>query len=403
MPATRSRSASGTSSSVAGRPSDPRPLRQPDAGVDLVERRVRRCGPHGSRLHHCVGIVRTGSGFLPAGLHEGEDEHQEAEQALRSHVAVVDPEPVASIGHREKGVSWAFGRAPDADQGPEGAARSHLGFRRRRHAPVGHVRLWHLDDGREVDQDLQDGPAEDRDLRVVGRHRAVDDLKLPAGGIEAQQLPDGQDVSLDARVHLLPQGHQHGLFAIDPAHPETDRARELEPTEPLQEDVELRVRGPCPKVASEAVVEAIHDVHREPKDDVRGIPRLNHAQEGRRGDRRHQGAREALARERGVGDGRPVGILTLSAQRHAAVGHPWHYPAGAEDAPQRRERALHRVPADDLPDVQEHRGVAVPQLDEVQEHLALPRLGDRPRVVESVARHRRRADARASGHAERSE
>ena len=104
-----------------------------------------------------------------------------------------------------------------------------------------------VDEGRQVHQDLQDGPAEDRDLRVVGRHGAVHDLKLPAGGIEAQQLPDGQDVRLDARVHLLPQGHQHGLFAIDPAHPETDRPRELDPAEPLQEDVELRVRGPRPQ------------------------------------------------------------------------------------------------------------------------------------------------------------
>ena len=43
----------------------PRPLRQPDAGVHLIQRRVRRCGLHDSRLHHCVGIVRTGAPSFP--------------------------------------------------------------------------------------------------------------------------------------------------------------------------------------------------------------------------------------------------------------------------------------------------------------------------------------------------
>ena len=41
-PARRSSSASGMSSSVAGRPSAARQLGQPDAGVDLVERRIAR-------------------------------------------------------------------------------------------------------------------------------------------------------------------------------------------------------------------------------------------------------------------------------------------------------------------------------------------------------------------------
>ena len=43
----------------------PRPLRQPDAGVDLIQRGVRRCGLHHSRLPHCVGIVRTGAPSFP--------------------------------------------------------------------------------------------------------------------------------------------------------------------------------------------------------------------------------------------------------------------------------------------------------------------------------------------------
>ena len=44
---------------------DPGSLRQPDAGVDLVERWVRRCGLHESGLHHCVGMVRTGALSFP--------------------------------------------------------------------------------------------------------------------------------------------------------------------------------------------------------------------------------------------------------------------------------------------------------------------------------------------------
>ena len=44
---------------------DSGPLRQPDAGVDLVERWVHRCGQHDAGLHHCVGIVRTGAPSFP--------------------------------------------------------------------------------------------------------------------------------------------------------------------------------------------------------------------------------------------------------------------------------------------------------------------------------------------------
>ena len=117
------------------------------------------------------------------------------------------------------------------------------------------------------------------------------------GGIQAQQLPGGQHLRLEARVHLAPEGHQHGLFAIDPAHPQADRPRELDPAESFQEDVELRVRGPRPRVAPVAVVDAVHDVHREPQHQVHGVPGLDQAQEGRRGNRRHQRAGEALARE----------------------------------------------------------------------------------------------------------
>ena len=43
----------------------PGSLRQPDAGVDLVEGRVRRWRLAHSSLHHCVGIVSTGAPSFP--------------------------------------------------------------------------------------------------------------------------------------------------------------------------------------------------------------------------------------------------------------------------------------------------------------------------------------------------
>ena len=67
--------------------------------------------------------------------------------------------------------------------------------------------------------------------------------------------------------------------------------------------------------------------------------------------------------------------------------------------PGRGERALHRVAADDLPDIQEHRRVAVAELRQVQQHLALPRLGDGRRVIKPDPGHRAGADG-AAGHAQ---
>jgi hypothetical protein len=77
------------------------------------------------------------------------------------------------------------------------------------------VRLGHSDERREVHQDLQDGPAEDGDLFVVGGHGPVDDSKFFGAGVEAQHLPDGTHIRLDARVHLPAESQERGFFAID--------------------------------------------------------------------------------------------------------------------------------------------------------------------------------------------
>ena len=223
------------------------------------------------------------------------------------------------------------------------------------------------------------------------------DPELAPLGIEPQQMPDHLGVHLDARVHLLPQGQHHGLFATDALHAQTDGARVLDPPEPRQELVEFRVGRPPPcGPAAEPILDAVERVHRQPQRQVDGIPCLDQAQNRRGGNWRHQGAGKPLAHQRRVGDGRSIGELALRAQPDAAVGNPRHHAAGAEDVPCRRERALHRVAADDLPHVQEHRGVAVAELHQVQQHLALPGLGHGRGIVEPVPGHRGGPDARTS-------
>ena len=55
----RSSSASGTSSSVAGRPSDRAQLREPDARVDLVKRWIT------TTLHGCTSAMTAAFGSWP--------------------------------------------------------------------------------------------------------------------------------------------------------------------------------------------------------------------------------------------------------------------------------------------------------------------------------------------------
>ena len=184
-----------------------------------------------------------------------------------------------------------------------------------------HVRLGHHDEGRQVHQDLQDRPAENG---ICGRWRAPSRRRpgIPAPRDPGPATRGGQHLRLEARVHLAPEGHQHGPSRSTRLHSEADRPRELNPAKSFQEDVELRVRGPRAGSPPIAVVDAVHDVHREPQDQVHRVPGLDHAQEGRRGNRRHQRAGESLAREGRVGDGRPVRVLSLGAQGHAAVRYP---------------------------------------------------------------------------------
>ena len=124
----------------------------------------------------------------------------------------------------------------------------------------------------EVHENLQDGSAQNGDLLVVGRDGPVHDPKFPTAGVQAEELPDAQAVRLDGRVHVLSKRHDERLFAIESAHPHADGPRELDPAEPFQELIELRLRGPCARVTPEPVVNAIHDVDREPQNQVHGVP-----------------------------------------------------------------------------------------------------------------------------------
>src|SRR5438034_1725842 len=59
---------------------------------------------------------QDGRGFLASGLHEGEEEHDEREEALRAHIPIVYRVPVAPIGHGHEGVIRVAGRARDPNQ-----------------------------------------------------------------------------------------------------------------------------------------------------------------------------------------------------------------------------------------------------------------------------------------------
>ena len=116
--------------------------------------------------------------------------------------------------------------------------------------------LGHGDERRQVDQDLQGGPGQDRDL-LVARHRPVPDPELSGTGVEAEELPDLAEVGLDGRVHLLAERHQAGFVALEPAHAHPDSAGELDPAHPLEERV-VGDRG--------AVVETVADPGARPED-----------------------------------------------------------------------------------------------------------------------------------------
>ena len=190
------------------------------------------------------------------------------------------------------------------------------------------------------------------------------------------------------------------LVSLSTSTRNPDHAGFLDPPDRPDHPYEVRVRRSAP-ASGPAVGEPVYGLERDGQQDVGPVARLEqlHQPDGRDGS--HQGPDEAGPGQRHVGDGGPVGVLTLGAQADAAVGHTRDDAAEVEDAPGGGERALQLVAADDLPHVHEDRSVGIAQLDDVEEHLLLPGAGHRRGVVEPVAVERHRSVARAAGEARR--
>src|SRR5262249_2176600 len=297
--------------------------------------------------------------FLATGLHQREEEHQEREQALGGHVMVVDGEPVATIAHGRKRVIRMRYRAADLDQGPERPFRTCPVLLRWPDPTLLHVRLRHSDEGRQIDEDLEDRPAQDGEFPVVRGYGPVHHPDILSSGVQAEALPYGEYRFGDGRVYILAEGHEDGLVAFGTLHAQAGAASGVEPAEVAQQGVEPGVGWARAQVTAVAVADTVYLVHGEAQHRVDGIPGLDEAQDGRRRYRRHQRAREALTHQRRVSHGRTVGIAALGPEADAVVRDAGDDAGGTEDRPGGCQRALQRVPTDDLPNVQEHRGIAI--------------------------------------------
>ena len=80
---------------------------------------------------------------------------------------VVDGEPVAAVAHGRERVIGTRCRAADLDQGPDWPFGTSLVLLRRPDPVFPYVRLGHTDDGREVDEDLDDRPGQDGEFLVI--------------------------------------------------------------------------------------------------------------------------------------------------------------------------------------------------------------------------------------------
>jgi hypothetical protein len=147
------------------------------------------------------------------------------------------------------------------------------------------------------------------------------------------------------------------------------------------------------------VVDAVDRLHGKPEHDIDREARLQDVHDGLRRDAAHDRAREALARQRRVGDRRAV-VVGDAGRRADGTGDGLERGALVEGIETRRagNRALHRVAGDDLADIHEDGNVAVADLHQIEQHLGLPRFAHRAGIVEAIAGHRARPHAFASCH-----
>src|SRR5512143_1969739 len=64
-----------------------------------------------------------GCPLFTAGFHQAEDEHEEGKHALGWQVPIIDPKPVAMVGHHYECIGGLFVRTVDSDQRPRRTTR----------------------------------------------------------------------------------------------------------------------------------------------------------------------------------------------------------------------------------------------------------------------------------------
>src|SRR5215831_14338891 len=171
---------------------------------------------------------------------------------------VVDGEPVAAITHGRKRVIRMRYRAADLDQAPYRPFGPDLVIVRRPDPMLLYVRLRHSDEGRQVDEDLEDRPTQDGEFPVVRGHGPVHHPDILSSGVQAEALPYGEYRFGDGRVYILAEGHEDGLVALGTLHAQTDAASGLEPTQVAQQGVELRVGWTRAQIAAVTVADTVY-------------------------------------------------------------------------------------------------------------------------------------------------
>src|SRR5262249_29980339 len=154
-------------------------------------------------------------------------------------------------------------RAADLDQGPERPFRTCPVLLRWPDPPLLYVCLRHSDEGRQVDEDLEDRPAQDGEFPVVRGHGPVHHPDILGSGVQAEALPYGEYSFGDGRIYILAKGHEDGLVAFAPLHTQADAASGLEPTQVTQQGVELRVGWARAQVTAVAVADTVYLMHGE--------------------------------------------------------------------------------------------------------------------------------------------
>ena len=244
------------------------------------------------------GHLRRGAGFGERRHHQQEHEH-----LLGMQVAVVDPEPAIAVERRRIGI------------GRRGRARMDMNERRRirrdhRHAccpPLDDVRGGHLDAGGQLRQNLLQRARAHRNLVGPVRWAAGQD-ELVALRRQAEQRFDTADVVLHAARGMGPKEDPGPAQFPRLAAARADRAGLLDVTNGAGHRAEARILRAALRRRQRIVVDAVDAAHRERQQEAGVMSGVDHGENSLRRDRPQQAVDEALAGQRGVGDGRAIGV-----------------------------------------------------------------------------------------------